>query len=128
MNYFYSPETGGFYIAGVHPYIPGDVIEVTKDEYAVLLSQVSNGKRIVYKGRKLQLVDQELVPRTWAQIRERRDFLLASCDWTQLGDNALSDDMKITWADYRQKLRDITKKYKDPNKVVWPLDPNTIKE
>lgn len=122
---FYSPELAAFYLEGVHPYIPGDVFEVDKEEYAALQAAVGDGKRIVYKGRKLKLETQVIPPITWDQIRERRDTLLTKCDWTQLSDNALTDEQKTAWAGYRQALRDITTKYKDPTRVVWPINPNT---
>jgi len=41
-------------------------------------------------------------------IRQERDKLLASSDWTQFNDSPLSAEIKAAWATYRQVLRDIT--------------------
>ncbi|MBB1605199.1 MULTISPECIES: DUF4376 domain-containing protein [unclassified Pseudomonas] len=45
---FYSPSTGGFYIADIHgDAIPGDAIEITQEEHAALLDDQASGKTIV---------------------------------------------------------------------------------
>lgn len=41
-------------------------------------------------------------------IRDKRNALLAECDWTQAADSPLSDTDKAAWATYRQALRDMT--------------------
>ena len=41
-------------------------------------------------------------------VREKRNALLAECDWTQAVDSPLSDNDKAAWATYRQALRDMT--------------------
>jgi len=41
-------------------------------------------------------------------IRNKRNELLAACDWTQAADSPLSEEKKTEWATYRQQLRDIT--------------------
>ena len=53
------------------------------------------------------------------QLRRARNFLLQETDEYALSDRTLSEDMKT----YRQKLRDITKNYKDVEYVVWPTKP-----
>ena len=54
-------------------------------------------------------------------LREHRNRLLAKTDWTQGAD--VPDAIKNAYTSYRQKLRDITKTYNDPRKVVWPDKP-----
>ncbi len=56
-----------------------------------------------------------------AARRKARDGLLRGSDWTQLGDVPLSPSDKITWAFYRQELRDMD--FTDPKAVVWPTPP-----
>lgn len=60
-----------------------------------------------------------------AEVRAGRDSLLAASDWTQLPDNALSEEKKVEWATYRQTLRDITQA--QPNRttdtIEWPKKP-----
>lgn len=41
--YFYSASTGGFYNDKIHEVMPGDCVEITKDEYHSLLSGESEG-------------------------------------------------------------------------------------
>jgi len=55
----------------------------------------------------------------WANIRARRNTLLAECDWTQLPDTPADT---TAWAVYRQALRDITDQA-DPFAIVWPKGP-----
>lgn len=70
------------------------------------------------------LTDSEIEANTesqWAKIRNQRDQLLSSCDWTQLPDVTIPN--KTEWASYRQELRDVTKQ-QDPYNIVWPIEPN----
>lgn len=54
------------------------------------------------------------------RIREKRDQLLRESDWTQLTDAKVDS---ISWATYRQALRDIPKQAGFPLNVVWPQPP-----
>lgn len=66
--------------------------------------------------------------KTWDQIRRARDILLMESDFTQvvLSDITIHPDVKEQYAEYRQKLRDITDDYVDPNEVVWPTKPGML--
>ena len=44
--------------------------------------------------------------RAMADLRSKRDRLLASCDWVMMSDSPIAD--KTAWETYRQALRDIT--------------------
>ena len=55
----------------------------------------------------------------WANIRARRNKMLAECDWTQLPDAPVD---RAAWAIYRQALRDITNQ-PDVFAVSWPTAP-----
>lgn len=57
----------------------------------------------------------------WMNVRERRNFLLSTSDWTQGAD--ISSETKEKWAVYRQILRNIPQTYSDPIEVVWPTKP-----
>lgn len=64
--------------------------------------------------------------RTLAQaesIRVQRDGLLSDSDWTQLGDSPLTDAAKLTWAEYRQVLRNVPQQTGFPGAVQWPMQP-----
>lgn len=57
-----------------------------------------------------------------ADLREKRNSLLASSDWTQLADVVLPN--KDAWQTYRQQLRDISDQSGWPTNVVWPNPPS----
>lgn len=54
-----------------------------------------------------------------ANVRSKRDSLLAETDYLALSDNTLSAEM----AAYRQALRDITEQEGFPNDVSFPVKP-----
>jgi hypothetical protein len=45
--------------------------------------------------------------RAMADLRQRRDAMLKSCDWVMMSDSPIAD--KTEWETYRQSLRDITR-------------------
>lgn len=55
-----------------------------------------------------------------AEVRARRNDLLAQSDWTQVADAPVN---KEAWATYRQALRDITAAPGFPGNVDWPSAP-----
>ena len=56
-----------------------------------------------------------------AEIRSKRDKLLAESDWSQLPD--VPDSLKEKYISYRQALRNITEQTTFPESVVWPTLP-----
>ena len=54
-------------------------------------------------------------------IRSLRNAKLEQSDWTQIPDSNCVN--KQAWAEYRQKLRDITKTFAKPEDVIWPVKP-----
>lgn len=54
------------------------------------------------------------------QIREYRNALLTSSDWTQVADAPVD---QAAWATYRQALRDVPEQEGFPASVVWPTPP-----
>ena len=62
--------------------------------------------------------------RAMADLRSKRDRLLASCDWVMMSDSPIAD--KTAWETYRQSLRDITNgltTVEQVNSVTWPTKP-----
>lgn len=55
-----------------------------------------------------------------AEIREKRNKMLAETDFYFLTDRELDVTTKTALGDYRQKLRDITKQEGFPKDVKWP--------
>jgi hypothetical protein len=64
---------------------------------------------------------------SWDTIRTARNFFLKQSDWTQLSDVEINEDEKNEWSDYRKQLRDITKNFRVPSEVVWPISPEIKK-
>lgn len=55
-----------------------------------------------------------------AEIRDKRNKMLAETDFYFLTDRELDVTTKTALGDYRQKLRDITKQEGFPKEVKWP--------
>jgi len=57
--------------------------------------------------------------------RTKRNKLLADSDWTQVNDSPLTNEVKTSWATYRQELRGITDLDGWPNLSDddWPVAP-----
>lgn len=127
-THLFSASTGGFYIKGLHQTIPEDAVEVSEDQYSMMLEGMQLGKTISVNNGKPTLVDFRAPKVTWDQIRLIRDTKLAKCDWTQLADVKMTKEQLGKWNTYRQKLRDITETFATPEKVVWPMAPNEPEE
>lgn len=56
----------------------------------------------------------------FAYLRAERNTLLCESDWTQLPDAPVD---AVAWAKYRQALRDLPAKTKNPEKARWPKPP-----
>jgi hypothetical protein len=54
-----------------------------------------------------------------AEIRMKRNLLLAETDWMANSDVTMSDE----WRAYRQALRDLPANTTDPANPVWPTKP-----
>ena len=63
--------------------------------------------------------------RAMADLRQRRDAMLKSCDWVMMSDSPIAD--KTNWETYRQSLRDITNgltTVEQVNAVAFPTKPS----
>ena len=58
---------------------------------------------------------------SWNDIRQFRNELLIKSDWTQLSDSNVIN--KKEWREYRNELRNLTKIYKVPSDVKFPIQP-----
>ena len=91
-------------------------------------------------GVQIELTAQEIAQRqaeatAWANgafdraiagLRQKRNSLIASSDWTVLSDSPLSAELKTAWLEYRQDLRDITEGVNTVakvNAVIFPDKP-----
>lgn len=60
-----------------------------------------------------------------ADVRAKRDALLAASDYTQATDYPSTYAARTAWAEYRQQLRDVTKQAGFPVEVEWPTKPKS---
>lgn len=66
---------------------------------------------------------QAAIENKWHEVRANRRLCLKESDYTQMADAPIATEMRVKWAVYRQKLRDITKQ-PDPFSLVWPSTPD----
>jgi hypothetical protein len=95
----------------------------------------------IVNGQRVELTDAEVEQReaeeaAWnagafdraiAELRGRRNQMLASSDWTQVADVALTTEDDTAWRDYRKALRDLPvglRTADDVSAVGWPTAPN----
>lgn len=122
MAIYFSPSSKSFYDNKIYyAEWPKDLIEITEEEHMRLLDGASRGKEIDYVNGKIVLVDRKVVI-TWDDITTKRARLLRESDYTQTLD---WPGDKQAWAVYRQKLRDITADFENPEDVVWPTPPSS---
>jgi hypothetical protein len=57
------------------------------------------------------------------RLRIKRNALLTESDWTQGADSPLTDEIKVSWATYREELRALPESVEDPTNPVWPEAP-----
>jgi hypothetical protein len=63
----------------------------------------------------------------WNNIRSNRNAYLVQTDWCVLPDAPFTHEQIEVIKTYRQKLRDITKDFTNPDDVVFPTKPEFIK-
>lgn len=59
----------------------------------------------------------------WERLRIRRNLLLAAADAKMVADAPWD---LAPWKAYRQELRDLPAKTKDPRKAIWPVSPDGL--
>ena len=84
----------------------------TETDYQMALSEAWQGE-----------VTVEEVPETAAEIRARRDRLLAATDWAVLPDSPLDAQSLEAVKTYRQALRDVPQQEHFPGAITWPRMP-----
>lgn len=80
MSKFYSKSTGGFYTKDIHTenQIPGDVVEITEEEWRELLDAQARGQQIVCGTHGAPIaVDRDPAP----GLLMSRDIALRETDW-----------------------------------------------
>ncbi len=97
------------------------------------MHKIVNGQRVELTAEEIS--QKEADEAAWAngaydramtELRSRRNQLLASSDWTQVADVALTVEDDTKWRDYRKALRDFPAGLRtadDVANVDWPTAP-----
>ena len=96
-----------------HKLVNGIKVELTAEE-------------IAQRDAEEQAWNDGAFDRAIADLRQRRNNLLSSSDWTQLPDTTLTNDEKTAWMNYRTELRNITNgltTVEEVNSVAFPTKP-----
>ncbi|BAQ89181.1 hypothetical protein [uncultured Mediterranean phage uvMED] len=97
-----------------HKIVNGQQVELTADEIAAIAAQETAWNDSAFD-------------RAMADLRQRRNQLLAETDWTVLQDNPLTPAKRSEWMVYRTELRNITQglnTVEDINNIDYPDKPN----
>jgi hypothetical protein len=94
------------------------------------MHKIVNGQRVELTAEEITQREAEEVQwtagaydRAMVELRSRRNRLLASSDWTQVADVALTVEEDTSWRDYRKSLRDLPARLRtadDVASVAWP--------
>lgn len=125
---FYAKSTGGFYDQEIHgDSIPKDAVEISADEYRMLLDGQSQGKIIVSNGNGYPVLSDRPEPTSdelKAQCKREAKRLLVDSDWTQQADVANELTNKAEFDTYRATVRDLF--LRPVPEPVFPEEPEAI--
>lgn len=115
-------EYTGFYTKEIHgDKIPTPNVELNEEQWTQAYSYSREGKWKWINGEhtfvpylQTQLDEWEL-----DAVRIKRNELLIKSDWTQIPNNPLTSEQQAEWADYRQRLRDMT----NTKPYIFPIPP-----
>lgn len=124
---FYSAQTGGFYDRSIHgDNIPGDAVEITREQHADLMDAHSQGKLIAANDNGAPIAIDPPPPSAEAiaaAARAKRDRLLNETDWVVIKAAEAGEQVPDQWRAYRQALRDVTAQAGFPTNIEWPEKP-----
>lgn len=74
-------------------------------------------------GLTIDEANEQVLAQELEYVRKLRNQKLLESDWTQLPNNHLTEEKRQEWAEYRQKLRDITENREIGQDIIWPNQP-----
>lgn len=92
------------------------------DRYITELEKGENGKRRF----QIVAVPEPTTEKIAAQVRAKRDALLAETDFLMMPDYPLGEEDAAELKSYRQELRDIPTQDGFPAEITWPDLPATL--
>lgn len=100
------------------------VLEYKHKDHDALIASVVTPEPLEYlKNMTPEQIQEMITNQKIEEIRNTRNGLLATSDWTQGADSPLSAEKKAEWTVYRQSLRDLLANLTDPFNLVWPTKP-----
>ena len=92
------------------------------DRYITELEKGENGKRRF----QIVAVPEPTTEEIAAQVRAKRDALLAETDFLMMPDYPLGEEDATVLKTYRQELRDVPTQEGFPTEITWPDFPATL--
>jgi len=91
----------------------GNPIEYTDEELEITIDQMINQE-------KTNIIK-------WNELRESRNRKLLNCDWTQIADAPITEELRAEWTTYRRSLRDLPANTEFPAYVDFPRFPGEVR-
>jgi Phage tail assembly chaperone protein len=89
-------------------------------EHVIVNATTGETTVVPFTSEELAEANAKILELAWKELRDARNSLLASSDWTQVKDAPVDQE---AWAVYRQALRDLPSNTQDPLNVIWPSTP-----
>ena len=123
MSIYFSKTTNGFYDSEIHATMPGDVVEISREDHQSLLTEQASGKQITANSAGYPVAMESVVSDDikLAACKSKAINLLSETDWTQVSDCPLKN--KQEFSEYRNKVRALAL-----NPVVSPVFPSKPEE
>jgi len=98
---------------------------IEKRDYSIVeITDFTPFNTALTKWQEAETIANTPVPTTETDVRNQRDALLQSSDWTVLSDSPLSTSKKNEWITYRQALRDLPANTTDWANPSYPTPPD----
>ena len=111
-------------------------IELREIARTNLINNISNdplGNPIVYTDEELDITVDQMInyQKTniviWNELRQERNKRLLNCDWTQIADAPITEELRAEWTTYRRALRDLPANTEFPAYVDFPRFPGEVR-
>lgn len=115
-----TKEVTGWYFAEYVDTPPQPHIVLTKAQHETFVSALVDSTKIAMVEDGRVVIRTRINQISWDDVRNKRDSLLRSTDYTQIPD--YSHENKEAYKKYRQALRDLPQTYegKNPIEIIWP--------
>lgn len=122
---YFSASSLGFYDDQIHAKVPPGAVAITAARHAQLLADQARGLIITADAHGAPVAVERTIAKAQAlaDLRERRNRLLAQSDFTQVPDAPLTEAQRELWRIYRQALRNLPETAADPTIIDWPEAP-----